>query len=260
MDDPSAILHSRSGPLTTLTLNRTDKLNALNRAALHALRDGLVRAAADPEIRVVALAGAGEKAFCVGADLAEVRTLTPIEALDFARLGQSVCDAVAGMGVPTVALIRGHALGGGLELALACDMRIAARGARLGLPEVNVGLLPGWGGTQRLPRLVGAAKAKEMVLTGEPVEADEAFRIGLVNRVVDPGEMAAALDALVQLVAARSPVPLRLAKEALRGAWPGLEEGLARERALFAHLFSTEDTREGLAAFAEKRKPAYRGR
>ncbi len=254
------ILASRNGPLTTLTLNRPEKLNALNRAALHALRDGLARAAADPGTRVVALAGSGEKAFCVGADLAEVRTLTPAEALDFSRLGQSVCDAVAATPVPTVALLRGHALGGGLELALACDLRIAARGARLGLPEVNVGLLPGWGGTQRLPRLVGMANAKEMALTGEPVEADEALRIGLVNRVVEPGGMETALDSVVRLVASRSPVPLRLAKEALRGAWPGLEEGLARERALFAHLFSTEDTREGLAAFAEKRKPVYRGR
>jgi enoyl-CoA hydratase len=255
-----AILASRAGPLTTLTLNRPEKLNALDRSALRSLRDALARAAADPETRAVALAGAGERAFCVGADLAEVRTLTPAEALDFARLGQSVCDAVAGLDVLTVALLRGHALGGGLELALACDVRIAARGARLGLPEVNVGLLPGWGGTQRLPRLVGMALAREMVLTGEAVAADEALRIGLVNRVVEPGGMAEATEALVQKISSRSPVPLRLAKEALRGAWPGLEEGLARERALFANLFSTEDTREGLAAFAEKRKPVYRGK
>ncbi len=259
MGESDPVLHSRNGPLATLTLNRPEKLNALNRVALHALRDGLARAAADPETRVVALAG-GERAFCVGADLAEVRALTPADALDFSRLGQSVCDAVAAAPVPTVALLRGHALGGGLELALACDLRIAARGARLGLPEVNVGLLPGWGGTQRLPRLVGMARGKEMVLTGEPVEADEALRIGLVNRVVEPGEMGTALDAVVHRVASRSPVPLRLAKEALRGAWPGLGEGLARERALFAHLFSTGDTREGLAAFAEKRLPVYRGR
>ncbi|MEM3087045.1 MAG: enoyl-CoA hydratase-related protein [Halobacteria archaeon] len=255
-----AILASRAGPLTTLTLNRPEKLNALDRSALRSFRDALARAAADPETRAVALAGAGEKAFCVGADLAEVRTLTPAEALDFARLGQSVCDAVAGLDVPTVALLRGHALGGGLELALACDVRIAARGSRLGLPEVNVGLLPGWGGTQRLPRLVGMALAREMVLTGEAVGADEALRIGLVNRVVEPEGMAEAVEGLVQKIAARSPVPLRLAKEALRGAWPGLEEGLARERALFSHLFSTGDTREGLAAFAEKRKAVYRGK
>lgn len=258
MGDP--VLLSREGPLATLTLNRPDKLNAMNREALRALRDALARAAADPETRVVALTGAGERAFCVGADLAEVRTMSPAEALDFSRLGQSVCDAVASMPVPTVALLRGHALGGGLELALACDLRIAARGARLGLPEVNVGLLPGWGGTQRLPRLVGMAVAKEMVLTGEPVEADAALRIGLVNRVVEPDGMAAALGSVVERVASRSPIPVRLAKEAMRGAWPGLEEGLARERALFAHLFSTEDTREGLAAFVEKRSPVFKGK
>jgi enoyl-CoA hydratase len=246
--------------VATVTIDRPEKRNALNvqvRAELVAAFDAL---AENGDVRVVVLTGAGEKAFVAGADIGEFAQRTPIEQRT-AMEGRRVFEVIADFPKPTIASINGFALGGGCELAMSCDLRIAARSARLGQPEVNLGILPGGGGTQRLPRLVGAGRAMRMILTGELIDAVEAERIGLVDLLVDDHELAGQTRALAEQIAGHSPVALKLIKQAVRAAAEmPLAAGLALERELFITAFSSEDRTEGVAAFLEKRTPDFRGR
>lgn len=255
------LLHESKGPVAIVTLNRPDKLNALNRATLLELRTRFAELSRDDAVRAVILTGSGQKAFAAGADIAELASLTPTGAREMSALGQSVMDGIARCGKPVIAAVNGFALGGGLELALSCHFRYASANARLGLPEVKLGLMPGYAGTQRLPRLVGKGRALEMILSGNPVTAEEALRIGLVNRVVEPEALLPACEEVANAIAARAPVALRHAIEAVeRGLDGSLEEGSSLEQALFGLLWSTADMREGCAAFLEKREAGFSGR
>ena len=234
-------------------------MNALDRPTLEELRDRLRALAHDDDARVVVLTGAGEKAFVAGADIKYMSSLSVLEARAWGGLGHSCALLLETMRKPTIAAINGFALGGGCELALACDLRYAAATAKLGQPEVNLGIIPGWGGTQRLARVCGLGVAKELILTGRLVDAEEALRIGLVNGVHDP-----VLDLareVAELLASKSALALAYAKEATNLALQGAHDAsLTQEASFFAMLFSTEDAREGLAAFAEKRDPVFKGR
>jgi enoyl-CoA hydratase len=234
-------------------------MNALVRPTLEELRDRLRALAHDDEARVVVLTGAGEKAFVAGADIKYMGSLSVLEARTWGGLGHSCALLLETMPKPTIAAINGFALGGGCELALACDLRYAATTAKLGQPEINLGIIPGWGGTQRLARVCGLGVAKELILTGRLVDAEEALRIGLVNGVHDP-----VLDRareVAELLASKSALALAYAKEAANLALQGSHEAsLTQEASFFALLFSTEDAKEGLAAFAEKRDPVFKGR
>ncbi|HUG39015.1 MAG TPA: enoyl-CoA hydratase-related protein [Longimicrobiales bacterium] len=254
------LLVERADGIATITINRPDKRNALNAtvrrelvAACDALED-------DADVRVVVLTGAGDRAFVAGADIGEFAERSAIEQRT-AMEGRRVFEVVASFPKPVIAALNGYALGGGCELALACDLRLAVRSARLGQPEVNLGLLPGGGGTQRLPRLVGHGTALRLILTGELIDAEEAYRIGLVDEVVEDGRLAERTRTLAAAMARNSPVALRLIKQAVRAAAEmPLSAGLALERELFITAFSSEDRVEGVTAFLEKRSPAFRGR
>jgi enoyl-CoA hydratase len=246
--------------VATIVVNRPDKRNALNTVvrrevveALDALRD-------DPEVRVVVITGAGDKAFIAGADIGEFAGRTPLEQRA-AMEGRRLFEELAAYPKPTIAMINGFALGGGCEVALACDLRIAARSARLGQPEVKLGILPGGGGTQRLPRLVGLGRALRLIMTGEMISAEEAERIGLVDEVVDDADLARRTAALAGLIAGYSPVTLKLIKDAVRATQEmPLSAGLQFERELFVTAFASEDRSEGVSAFLEKRAPEFQGR
>jgi enoyl-CoA hydratase len=245
--------------IATLTVNRPRVLNALNEETLLELEKAFLTLETAPEVRVVIVTGAGEKAFAAGGDIAANQAYTPLQARDFALLAQRVLDLIEGCPKPVIAAINGYAVGGGCELALACDLRLAAETARMGQPEINLGIIPGWAGTQRLPRLVGRGRALELLFTGELIDAAEAFRIGLVNRVVPgPGLLPEARSLAVRM-AAKSQVALRLCKEAVHH---GLELDSARaarfEADLFALCFATADQKEGMRAFLEKRAPIFR--
>lgn len=244
-----------------LTINRPEKLNALDRDTVQDIDRCVAAAAGDPGVGVLVLTGAGEKAFVAGADIKELSSQTPAGGDAYARAGQGVFDRLERLGKPSLAAINGYALGGGLELALACTLRIAAETARVGLPETTLGIIPGYGGTQRLARLIGPGRAMELILTGEMIDAREAHRIGLVNRVVPAAELAASADALARTLLARGPMALRLAMQAIQqGLDMSLADGQRLEAALFGLICSTEDMREGTRAFLEKRKPAFQGR
>lgn len=246
--------------VATITIDRPEKRNALNGQVRQELVAALDRMQPDEAIRVAVLTGAGEKAFVAGADIGEFAERTPIEQRA-AMEGRRVFDALASFPRPVIASINGYALGGGCELALACDLRIAARSARLGQPEVNLGILPGGGGTQRLPRLVGMGRAMRLILTGELIGAEEAERIGLVDEVVDDEDLPRRTRELAASIAKHSPVALKLIKEAVRAAAEmPLTAGLALERELFITAFSSEDRSEGVNAFLEKRPPDFKGR
>jgi enoyl-CoA hydratase len=211
-------------------------------------------------VRAIIVTGAGDRAFIAGADIAEMKDKSPSEALAFARLGQAVCSAIEAAPQPVIAAINGYALGGGCEIALACDIRLASETAVLGQPEVALGVPPGWGGTQRLPRVIGPGLARELIYTGRRVGAEEALRIGLVNAVYPPAELLERARALAAEIARNAPVAVRLSKEAIRrGLDVDLAAGLALEAQAFALAFSTADQREGMSAFLEKRSPEFRG-
>ena len=234
-------------------------MNALDRPTLEELRDRLAELAEDKEARVVVLTGSGEKAFVAGADIKYMSGLGVDEAKEWGALGHQAGQLLETMPKPTIAAINGFALGGGCELALACDLRYAAPTARLGQPEINLGIIPGWGGTQRLARVCGLGVAKELILTGRLVHAEEALDLGLVNDVHDP-VLDKALE-VARLLASKSPLALAAAKRATNHALQGDHvENLEREADEFGGLFGTEDAREGLTAFAEKREPVFRGR
>ncbi|KAB7779291.1 Short-chain-enoyl-CoA hydratase [Xanthomonas sacchari] len=255
------VLADTQGAIRILTVNRADKLNALNRQVLQALDAAFAAAADDPQIRVVVLTGAGEKAFVAGADIAEMNELTPVQGRDFSQLGQRLMRRIERMPKPVLAMVNGFALGGGLELAMACHLRVAADGARLGQPEINLGLIPGFGGTQRLLRLVGRAAALELCLLGAPIDAARALQLGLVNRVVAAGELQATTLKLAQQLADAAPLALRGILDAIQiGGESAIEQGLEYETAQFGLLFSSEDMREGTRAFLERRPPQFRNR
>ena len=236
-------------------------MNALDVATLEALHERLRELADDASVRVVVLTGAGDRAFVAGADIKHMSSLGVLEAERWGQLGHACARLLETMPKPTIAAINGFALGGGCELALGCDLRYAASTARLGQPEINLGIIPGWGGTQRLARVAGLGFAKELILTGRMVDAAEAERRGLVNAVYEPGELMERVGETARLLASKSPVALAYAKEAVNLALQGAHEAsLVQEASFFAILFSTEDAKEGMAAFAEKREPRFVGR
>ena len=255
------LLYAKKDRVGRITLNRPAVLNALNRRMLGEFEAVLADAAGDGDVGALILTGAGEKAFVAGADIQELAGHTPASGREAALYGQSVFGRLETMGKPSIAAINGFALGGGCELALACTVRLASRTAKLGQPEVKLGLLPGYGGTQRLTRLCGAGVAQELCLSGEMISAEEALRIGLVNHVHEPQELLPAAEALARKFAANAPVAVRLAMEAIRrGAQMPLEEGLALEATLFAMCCGTADMSEGTRAFLEKRPARFQGR
>jgi enoyl-CoA hydratase len=236
-------------------------MNALDAPTLETLRDRLRELADDADARVVVLTGAGERAFVAGADIKYMSGLGVEEARSWGELGHEAGGLLETMPKPTIAAINGFALGGGCELALACDIRYASSSARIGQPEINLGIIPGWGGTQRLARVTGLGVAKDLILTGRAVDAEEALRLGLVTAVYEPGELIERTMETARLLASKSPIALAAAKEAMNRALSGDHtENLAREADRFGELFASEDAKEGLTAFAEKREPRFVGR
>jgi enoyl-CoA hydratase len=244
-----------------ITVNRPNKLNALNAATVRELHDAVTRAGADDKVRVVVLTGAGEKAFVAGADISEIRGLRPTEARKFSWAGQRLMLAIERLGKPVIAAVNGYALGGGCELALACTVRVAATNAAFGLPEINLGLMPGFGGTQRLGRLIGAARATELALTGRMIDAEQAMGWGLVSSVEEATQLENAVNKIAGRLAASAPHAMAGILDAMNiGLDLPLEAGLAMETDRFALCCATEDMREGTSAFLEKRKPGFTGR
>ena len=257
----SPLLVADRGAVRVITVHRPEKLNALNAATLDALHVAFNAAAEDEAIRAVVLTGSGPKAFVAGADIAEMTSLSPVQARDFSLRGQRMMRAVETMPKPVIAMINGFALGGGLELAMSCHLRIAADNARVGQPEINLGLVPGFGGSQRLLRLAGRAATLELCLLGAPIDAARAQQLGIVNRVVPAAELEAETMQLANQLAAAAPLALRGILDCVNtGGECAIEEGLAFESAQFGLVFATQDMREGTAAFLERRKPAFTGR
>lgn len=247
--------------ILVVTVDRPEKLNALNSEVLAQLGEAVDAAASDPALRCLVLTGAGEKAFIAGADIGELAKLTPVEGREHSRRGQALLDRIESLPAPTIAAINGYAYGGGLELAMACTIRVASENARMGLPETSLGILPGYGGTQRLARHVGRARAFELVLTSEKgLTATEAERIGLVNRVVPPGQALPAAIEIARKIRANGPTACRYALEAIRrGLDMPLAEGQVLEATLFGLCAATEDMKEGMTAFLEKRPARFTG-
>lgn len=254
------LLLERDGPVAVLTINRPQVLNALDSASLDELHRATRELADDSAVRAVVITGAGEKAFAAGADIRELAAMGPDASRAHARRGQAALAAIEEMNKPVVAAINGFALGGGCELAMACTFRIAAERARLGQPEISLGMIPGFAGTQRLTRLVGRAVALDLLLTGRHVEAEEALRLGLVHRVVPGSRLMAAARALAAEMAAKAPLAVRYILEAVRrGADMTMDDAQALEASLFGLAAASDDSREGTAAFLEKRAPAFKG-
>jgi len=256
-----SLLLECDGPVATVTFNRPQVRNALNAETFAALRQTMLELQADDRVRVVILTGAGGKAFVAGADINELAVQTPTSARAFALAGQHVFDIVEGLGKPVIAAINGYALGGGCELAMACTIRLAADTATIGQPEINLGIIPGYAGTQRLARLVGKGKAMELLLTGVPVSAAEAQRIGLVNRVVGVSELMNEARTLADQLARNPPIAMRYILDAVnRGLEMPFEQAAGYEATLFGLVAATDDMREGTRAFLDKRKPDFKGR
>ncbi len=257
----ASLVVKSNGPMQTIVLNRPDKLNALNRTLLLELEQALRQAQEDPAVQLIVLTGAGSKAFVAGADIGEFVGMTPAEAMGLSRRGQALFDAIETSRKPVIAAVNGFALGGGCELAMACHLRVASSTAKFGQPEVKLGLIPGYGGTQRLPRLVGRARALELLLTGRMIDAATALAWGLVNRVVEPEELEGAVHALAGEILAVSPVAVGQCLAAVHGGLAAPPEaGMQLEASCFGLCFASEDMKEGTAAFLEKRPPHFAGR
>lgn len=249
-----------SGPVAVVTVNRPDKLNALNSQVLDDLDACFAGLGNDDSVRAVVLTGSGEKAFVAGADITQFKRLDAETATSFAQRGQDVFNRIENLGKPVIAAINGFALGGGCEIAIACHIRIASSNARLGQPEVGLGLMCGYGGTQRLPRIVGMGNALELLTTGAHITAERALQMGLVNQVVEPGDALAAATKMAQTIARQAPMGVCLSLQAALATDARLEDGLALEASLFGKTFETEDLTEGVSAFLERRKPEFKGR
>jgi len=254
-------LYETKGPIAYVTVNRPEVLNALDSDTWGDLERAFEEALEDPAVRGVILTGAGEKAFIAGADISELAEITAVEAQKSSHFGQSVLDLIENLGKPVIAAVNGFALGGGCETAMACTIRIASEKAKFGQPEVALGLLPGGGGTQRLPRLVGKGRALQLILSGEIISAQEAYRIGLVNEVVPPADLIPRAEAILHRILANAPIAIRLSLEAVnKGMQTSQDEGLALEASFFGLCAGTEDKKEGTSAFLAKRAPQFKGR
>jgi enoyl-CoA hydratase len=255
------ILYAERGPYALVTLNRPAKRNALTRAMLTELAELFARLSERRDLRAVVLTGAGTEAFSAGTDIAELAALDEAGARVAAERGQAACDAIELCGVPVIAAVGGVAVGGGCELALACHLRVAAQPASFALPEIKLGMIPAYGGTQRLARAIGHGRALAALLAGDAIAADEALTLGIVNRVVAPEQLLPETEALAQTLAAQAPLALRACLAAVtRGARMSLADGLQLEAELFSELFATADVREGTRAFLEKRAPVFEGK
>jgi enoyl-CoA hydratase/3-hydroxyacyl-CoA dehydrogenase len=243
-----------------IILNRPHRLNAMTIELLNELSTALDEFEADKDVRCIVITGAGDKAFSVGADVTAFSNLTPIVAVEISGRGQEVMSKIERISKPVIAAINGYALGGGLELALACDFRIASEASQLGQPEIKLGIIPGWGGTQRLPRIIGIAKAKELIMLGDRISADEALRIGLVHRVIQVNKFEEEVKAFAKKLADGPPIALKYAKHTLNlSIQTSLEAGLKIEAEAFGAVISSKDVIEGITAFFEKRKPEFKG-
>ena len=254
------LLFEKKDGIAFITFNRPKVLNALNRQTIEEFRHVLLDAKSDPAVRVLILTGSGEKAFVAGADINELAQQTPVNGKEFSLYGQSVFHLLETMGKPSICAINGFALGGGCELALSCSIRLASKSAKLGQPEVKLGIIPGYGGSQRLARLCGKGMAHELCLTGEMITADEAQRIGLVNHVFEPQELLPAAEAMAKKIIEKAPLAVKYCMEAIeRGVEMPQNEGLFLEATLFGLCCATEDMREGTKAFLEKRAAQFKG-
>jgi len=255
------LLYEKREGIATITFNRPKVLNALNRKTIEELQQVLLDARDDATVRVLILTGSGEKAFVAGADINELAQQTPVTGKEFSVFGQGVLHLLETIGKPSICAINGFALGGGCELALACSIRLASKTAKLGQPEVKLGIIPGYGGSQRLARLCGKGMAHELCLTGEMITAEEAQRIGLVNHIYEPGELLPAAEAMAKKIIEKAPLAVKYCMEAIeRGVEMPQEEGLFLEATLFGLCCATEDMREGTKAFLEKRAAAFKGK
>jgi enoyl-CoA hydratase len=255
------LLFSERDAVATVTINRPDKLNALNDQVIEEFRDAVERIATNPDIRGAIVTGAGPKAFIAGADIGDLAKQGPFDGKARALRGQAVLRRMETCGKPVIAAVNGFALGGGCELAMACTLRVASENAKFGQPEVKLGIIPGYAGTQRLPRLVGLGVALQLILTGEMIDAQEAWRIGLVNKVVPADQLLPETEKLLRGILAQGPLAVRLALEAVQRGWDTtLDDGANFEANLFGLLASSHDTKEGLSAFLEKRSPRFTGR
>ncbi|NNG66485.1 short-chain-enoyl-CoA hydratase [Caldanaerobacter subterraneus] len=247
--------------IATITISRPKALNALNTETLEELENVLEVLQNDDGVKVIVITGAGEKAFVAGADISEMKDMSVFEAKKFAELGQKVFRKIELMKKPVIAAVNGYALGGGCELALACDIRIASRNAKFGQPEVGLGIIPGFGGTQRLPRIVGVSKAKELIYTGDMIDAEEALRIGLISKVVEQDKLLEEAYGIAKKIMSKGLVAVSLAKEAINKSLEvDIDSGMEYEANAFALCFGTQDQKEGMAAFLEKRAPKFEGR
>jgi enoyl-CoA hydratase len=255
------IMYQKKGAFAYVTVNRPKVLNALNKATWADLRTAFEDARDDAAVRGVILTGAGDKAFIAGADISELARVTAFEAEQSSRFGQEVLDLIEDLGKPVIAAVNGFALGGGCETAMACTIRIAVDTAKFGQPEVKLGLVPGGGGTQRLPRLIGKGRALQLILSGEMINAQEAYRIGLVNEIVPANDLIATAEAILKKIAANAPIAVKLALEVTnKGLETSQSEGSLLEASYFGLCAATEDKKEGTSAFLEKRAPQFRGR
>ncbi len=255
------IIYEKSEGVATITLNRPEALNAFNRESVEEILQAVDDAKRDESVHVLILTGAGEKAFSAGMDIKSMAGMNALKAREISLMGERLCLAFEAFEKPVIAAINGYALGGGLEVAMACDLRIASETSKLGQTEINIGLIPGWGGTQRLTRLIGKTKAKELVFTGRMIDANTAERLGIVNKVVPASEFREAARQFALDLAAKAPVALRVAKALInRGEDCSLEASLSLEREGFGVVGSTEDLQEGVKAFTEKRKPLFKGK
>ena len=255
------LLYEKKGAIAYVTLNRPKVLNALNQQTWKELRTVFEDTRDDPEIRGAILTGAGDKAFIAGADIGELAHVTAVEAEQSSSYGQAVLDLIENLGKPVIAAVNGYALGGGCETAMACTIRVAAEHAKFGQPEVSLGLIPGGGGTQRLPRLVGKGRALQLILSGGMIDAQEAHRIGLVNEVVPAGDLLTRAEAILKQIFANAPIAVKFSLEAVnRGLETNLAEGLSLEASLFGLCAGTDDKAEGTSAFLAKRAPQFHGR
>lgn len=255
------VIYEKNDGIATITLNRPEALNAFSKEVIAEVLEALEDAGRDDNVHVVVLTGAGEKAFSAGADIKTMVGMNALKARNLSLMGEKLCYALENLEKPVIAALNGYALGGGLEVAMSCDLRIASENARLGQTEINIGLIPGWGGTQRLTRLVGKTKAKELVFTGRMIDAKTAEQLGIVNMVVSADKFKGAVWQFALDLAAKAPVALKVAKALIdKGGDIGLDSALALEREGFGVVASTEDLQEGVKAFTEKRKPSFKGK